>query len=247
MTLCTPLRTRPYDGREPLDPTLLKIAATGLVPLDFVARRLGIDGTELLARHGYLLIEERDRLKGELLGRFIDNPHADPITLLALTDADWALSGRERLRRGSRAWSASTLLQRLLAPRKAKGGRKAGPSPGTRMTSTGTVLRSMPTERDRTPVPVPAPAVKAAGECPWSLAEIDACALLMQVTEAEWADVIRLSGREPCETCGGDLRAFVHERVLENLLAAFRGHKSPRVRLLAGRLWLQHQGEDVRL
>ena len=75
---------RPYDGRDSLDPDLLRIAASGLVPLAFVAHRLGIDGTELLARHGYLLIEERDRLRRELLARLIDNPHADPVTLLAL-------------------------------------------------------------------------------------------------------------------------------------------------------------------
>ena len=74
-----------------------------------------------------------------------------------------------------------------------------------------------------------------------SLAEIDACALLLQVTEAEWADVIRLSGIDPCGECGGDLRALVHRRALERLLATFRGHSSPRVRLIAGRLWLMHQ------
>ena len=56
-------RDHPYDGRDSLDPGLLRIAASGLVPLAFVAHRLGIDGTELLARHGYLLIEERDRLQ----------------------------------------------------------------------------------------------------------------------------------------------------------------------------------------
>ena len=102
------------------------------------------------------------------------------------------------------------------------------------MTATGTVLRSMPAERAKAPAEPPPPR-------PWSLAEIDACALLLQVTEAEWADVIRLSGLDPCGECGGDLRAFVHRRLLERLLATFRGHRSPRVRLIAGRLWLMHQ------
>ncbi|ANY76818.1 hypothetical protein BB934_00110 [Microvirga ossetica] len=233
----------PYDGRAPLDPDLLLIAATGLVPLAFVAHRLGIDHSELLARHGLLLLEERDRIHSRCLVNVIDNPRADPVTFLALTGQDWAMSGREPMRRGSRAWSASTLLQRLLGKKPGKAGKKGVPHPGTRMTATGTVLRSVPREGamvgamsrggtlpDRSPLR------------PWSLAEIDACALLLQVTAAEWGDVIRLSERDPCAECGEDLRAFVRERLLERLLATFHGHKSPRMRLLAGRLWLMHQG-----
>ena len=59
---------RPYDGRAPLDPDLVLIAASGLVPqgLAHVARRLGLSVPELLARHGYVLIEEMNaaRLAG---------------------------------------------------------------------------------------------------------------------------------------------------------------------------------------
>ena len=63
----------------------------------------------------------------------------------------------------------------------------------------------------------------------------------MAVTVGEWRDAMILNGIAADGEYGGDLRAFVHERLLERLLATFRGHKSPRVRLIAGRLWLMHQ------
>ncbi|WP_262298990.1 hypothetical protein [Microvirga sesbaniae] len=231
----------PYTMRERLDPGLLNLAI-GPAPdgIGSAARLMGISRRELLLRCGHTIRDARDALHAKALRHIIDSPLADPAKILSFNVLAWQVAGREAVRHEMRVRAADRVLTRLLGVKR-RNNLKGRRSPGPRTTSTGTSLRLVPKS---SPIPEPSGVVPVRPRpIVWSLADIEAAASLLRLTIPEWQGVLLLRGGAASEADAAGLKSYVSRRLLERVLSAFRGHKSPRVRLIAGRVWLSHQAD----